>query len=51
MIKYLTWQDVKRIILIADQMVDEDIQGTLPDLAMTSEEEYYKEILRRLNND
>lgn len=49
--KGLTWQDIKRIILIEEQMVDEDIQGKLPYLATISEEDYYKEVLKRFNND
>lgn len=40
----LTWQDIQRIIKIADQMVDEDEDGRL--LTM-SEEDYYKELLDR----
>ena len=40
----LTWQDIQRIVKIADQMVDEDEDGRL--LTM-SEEDYYKEVLAR----
>ena len=40
----LTWQDIQRIVKIADQMVDEDEDGRL--LTM-SEEDYYKEVLDR----
>lgn len=39
----LTWQDIQRIVKIADQMVDEDEDGRL--LTM-GEEEYYKEVLQ-----
>jgi hypothetical protein len=40
----LTWQDIQRIIKIADQMVDDYEDGRL--LTM-SEEDYYKEVLAR----
>ena len=39
----LTWQDIQRIVKIADQIVDED-RGKYMDL---SEEDYYKEVLER----
>lgn len=39
----LTWQDIQRIIKIADQMVDED-RGKF--MAM-EDEDYYKEVLDR----
>ena len=42
--KELTWQDIQRIVKVADQMVDEDEDGRL--LTM-SEEDYYKEVLAR----
>ena len=42
--KQLTWQDIQRIVKVADQMVDEDEDGRL--LTM-SEEDYYKEVLAR----
>jgi len=42
----LTWQDIQRIVKVADQMVDEDEDGRL--LTM-SEEDYYKEVLDRFN--
>lgn len=40
----LTWQGIRCIVNIADQMVDEDEDGRL--LTM-SEEDYYKEVLAR----
>ena len=40
----LTWQDIQRIVKVADQMVDEDEDGKL--LTM-GEEDYYKEVLDR----
>ena len=39
----LTWQDIQRIVKIADQMVDED-RGKF--MAM-EDEDYYKEVLER----
>ena len=39
----LTWQDIQRIVKIADQIVDED-RGKFMDL---SDEDYYKEVLAR----
>ena len=41
--KQLTWQDIQRIVKIADQMVDED-RGKF--MAM-EDEDYYKEVLAR----
>ena len=41
--KQLTWQDIQRIVKIADQMVDED-RGKF--MAM-GDEDYYKEVLAR----
>lgn len=40
----LTWQDIQRIVKVADQIVDEDEDGRL--LTM-SEDDYYKEVLAR----
>ena len=39
----LTWQDIQRIVKIADQMVDEDRRKFM---AM-EDEDYYKEVLER----
>ena len=39
----LTWQDIQRIVKVADQMVDED-RGKF--MAM-EDEDYYKEVLAR----
>ena len=41
----LTWQDIQRIVKIADQIVDEEDEDGR--LLMTSEEDYYKEVLDR----
>lgn len=43
----LTWQDIKRIIKIADDMIHEYPHDTL--VAM-GEQEYHEEVLRRYNN-
>ena len=43
----LTWQDIKRIIKIADDMIREYPHDTL--VAM-GEQEYHEEVLRRYNN-
>ena len=40
----LTWQDIQRIVKVADQMVDEDEDGRM--LTM-SEDDYYKEVLAK----
>ena len=43
----LTWQDIKRIIKIADDMIHEYSHDAL--VAM-GEQEYHEEVLRRYNN-
>ena len=45
----LTWQDIKRIVNIADDMIDLDIQDKLPECCAT-EEGYYREILKRFED-
>lgn len=42
----LTWEDIKLIVNIADDMIDLDIQDKLPECCAT-EEGYYQEILSR----
>ena len=42
----LTWEDIKKIVNIADGMIDLDIMDELPECCKT-EEGYYTEILRR----
>ena len=44
----LTWKDIKRIVNIADDLIDLDIQDKLPECC-SSEEGYYSEILDRFN--
>ena len=46
MITYLTWQDIKRIVNIADKMIEEDVDGDLPEYCET-EQGYYEEVLKR----
>lgn len=43
----LTWQDVKRIVNIADAMVNEEDSYD----KWESEEAYYKEVLKRYNEE
>lgn len=43
----LTWKDIKKISRILDIMVDDDIEGKIPE--KWGEEEYYEEVLRRFN--
>ena len=42
----LTWEDIKMIVNIADDMVDLDIRDELPECCKT-EEGYYTEVLRK----
>ena len=42
----LTWEDIKKIVNIADDMIDLDIMDELPECCKT-EEGYYTEILKR----
>ena len=44
----LTWEDIKRIVNIADDMIDLDIQDELPECCKT-EQGYYEEIMNRYN--
>ena len=44
----LTWEDIKRIVNIADYMIDLDVQDELPECCKT-EQGYYEEILNRYN--
>lgn len=43
----LTWEDIKKISRVLDIMIDDDIKGEIPE--EWSDEEYYKEVLRRFN--
>lgn len=44
----MTWQDIKAIVNIADDMIERDIDGELPKCCET-EEGYYTEILNQYN--
>lgn len=45
----LTWEDVRKIVNIADKMIDLDVMDELPECC-ESEEGYYTEILNRFFN-
>lgn len=44
----LTWEDIKRIVNIADDMIDLDVRDELPECCKT-EQGYYEEILKKYN--
>ena len=44
----LTWEDIKRIVNIADGMIDLDVRDELPECCKT-EQGYYEEILKKYN--
>ena len=44
----MDWKEIKKIVNIADNMIDLDIQDKLPECCAT-EEGYYKEILKKYN--
>jgi hypothetical protein len=46
--KALTWQDMRTIATLFDEMVDEDVKGDIPN--EWNDEQYYRELLRRYNN-
>ena len=48
--KNLSWKDIKRIVNIADDLIDLDCMDALPECCKT-EEGYYTEILNRFNDD
>lgn len=50
MIKYLTWQDIKRIVNIADELIKTKEGEDMPEYLET-EEKYYTEVLNRFAND
>ena len=45
MIKYLTWQDIKRIVNIADELIKTKEGEDMPEYLET-EEKYYAKILK-----
>lgn len=44
----LTWENIKLIVNIANEMIDKDCIGELPEYCKT-EERYYTEILKEYN--
>lgn len=49
MIKYLTWQDIKRIVNIADEIIKTKEGEDMPE-CLETEEKYYTEVLNRFAN-
>lgn len=47
----LTWQDIKAIVNIADDILPDPRYKQDLDTSFQSEEAYYKEVLRRFNED
>lgn len=50
MIKYLTWQDIKRIVNIADELINTKEGEDMPEYLET-EEKYYAEVLNKFSDD
>ena len=50
MIKHLTWQDIKRIVNIADELINTKEGEDIPEYLET-EEKYYTEVLNKYSND
>ena len=50
MIKHLTWQDIKRIINIADELINTKEGEDIPEYLET-EEKYYTEVLNKFSDD
>ena len=50
MIKHLTWQDIKRIVNIADELINTKEGEDIPDYLET-EEKYYTEVLNKFSDD
>ena len=45
----LTWEDIKRIVKIADDLLPDPRYKDDLDASLQSEEAYYKEVLKRFN--
>ena len=43
----LTWKDIRKISRILEMIIDDDINGKIPE--EWGDEEYYEEVLRRFN--
>ena len=50
MIKHLTWQDIKRIVNIADELINTKEGEDMPKYLET-EEKYYTEVLNKFSDD
>ena len=50
MIKHLTWQDIKRIVNIADELINTKEGEDMPEYLET-EEKYYAEVLNKFSDD
>ena len=50
MIKHLTWQDIKRIVNIADELINKKEGEDIPEYLET-EEKYYTEVLNKFSDD
>ena len=50
MTKYLTWQDIKRIVNIADELIHTKEGEDMPEYLET-EEKYYTEVLNKFSDD
>lgn len=50
MIKYLTWKDIKRIVNIADELINTKEGENKPEYLET-EEKYYTEVLKKFSDD
>ena len=50
MIKHLTWQDIKRIVNIADELINTKESEDMPEYLET-EEKYYTEVLNKFSDD
>ena len=48
--KYLTWQDIKRIVNIADELINTKEGEDMPEYLET-EEKYYAEVLNKFSDD
>ena len=50
MTKYLTWQDIKRIVNIADELINTKEGEEMPEYLET-EEKYYTEVLNKFKEE
>ena len=50
MIKHIMWQDIKRIVNIADELISTKEGEDMPEYLET-EEKYYTEVLNKFSDD